>query len=52
MEKFRKVMIEEMQQGIMANIIAGEVINPGPPVNIYVPPDFLLLTRNDTQSIT
>ena len=45
MEKFRKVMIEEMQQGIMANIIAGEVINPGPPVNIYVPPDYFAINK-------
>ena len=45
MEKFRKVMVEEMQQGIMANIIAGELVNPGPPVNIYVPPNYFAINK-------
>jgi len=45
MERFREVMIDEMQAGIMANIIAGEVINSGPPVNIYVPPKFFAINK-------
>ena len=45
MGKFREVMIEEMQQGIMANIIAGEIVNPGPPVNIYVPPNYFAINK-------
>ena len=45
MEKFREVMVEEMQKGIMANIIAGELINPGPPVNIYIPPKFFAINK-------
>jgi len=45
MGQFREVMIEEMQQGIMANIIAGETVNPGPPVNIYIPPNFFAINK-------
>lgn len=45
MGEFREVMIEEMQQGIMANIIAGEIVNPGPPVNIYVPPNYFAINK-------